>query len=141
MDTAVETVALLMTLATVPIKKVFRASFRHLFRHPQPICNSTAVVHLEEVADTSWLTRWPTLWASFQTMPLNLSSHPGLVSAFQVSPYEAQPCRPCDCDPVGSLSSVCVKDDLHSDLANGKSLVYCVCTCGLFVLGRVTTRI
>uniref|UniRef100_A0A8C2S9K1 Laminin subunit alpha 1 n=1 Tax=Capra hircus TaxID=9925 RepID=A0A8C2S9K1_CAPHI len=30
------------------------------------------------------------------------------------------PCRPCDCDPLGSLSSVCVKDDLHSDLHRGQ---------------------
>ncbi|ERE84378.1 laminin subunit alpha-1 [Cricetulus griseus] len=44
-----------------------------------------------------------------------------------VSPYEDQPCRPCDCDPVGSLSAVCIKDDLHSDLANGKRPGQCPC--------------
>lgn len=38
----------------------------------------------------------------------------------QVSPYENEPCHPCDCDPVGSLSSVCIKDDLHSEIHNGK---------------------
>ncbi|XP_041500327.1 laminin subunit alpha-1-like [Microtus oregoni] len=45
----------------------------------------------------------------------------------KVSPYEDQPCRPCDCDPVGSLSAVCIKDDLHSDLANGKWPGQCPC--------------
>ncbi|XP_055466158.1 laminin subunit alpha-1 [Psammomys obesus] len=45
----------------------------------------------------------------------------------KVSPYEDQPCRPCDCDPVGSLSSVCIKDDLHADLGNGKWPGQCPC--------------
>ncbi|XDC67068.1 hypothetical protein R6Z07M_018250 [Ovis aries] len=44
-----------------------------------------------------------------------------------VSPYEDNPCRPCDCDPLGSLSSVCVKDDLHSDLHRGKWPGQCPC--------------
>ncbi|DAA15893.1 TPA: laminin, alpha 1-like [Bos taurus] len=46
-----------------------------------------------------------------------------------VSPYEDHPCRPCDCDPVGSLNSVCIKDDLHSDLHRG--------TCFISVLENV----
>nr|XP_020733720.1 laminin subunit alpha-1 [Odocoileus virginianus texanus] len=44
-----------------------------------------------------------------------------------VSPYEDNPCRPCDCDPLGSLSSVCIKDDLHSDLHRGKWPGQCPC--------------
>ncbi|XP_052049480.1 laminin subunit alpha-1 [Apodemus sylvaticus] len=48
----------------------------------------------------------------------------------KVSPYEDQPCRPCDCDPVGSLSSICIKDDLHADLANGKWPGQCPCRKG-----------
>uniref|UniRef100_A0A4W2BS50 Basement membrane-specific heparan sulfate proteoglycan core protein n=1 Tax=Bos indicus x Bos taurus TaxID=30522 RepID=A0A4W2BS50_BOBOX len=44
-----------------------------------------------------------------------------------VSPYEDHPCRPCDCDPVGSLNSVCIKDDLHSDLHRGKWPGQCPC--------------
>ncbi|XP_062932695.1 laminin subunit alpha-1 [Cynocephalus volans] len=45
----------------------------------------------------------------------------------QVSPYEDEPCRPCDCDPVGSLSSACIKDDIHSDSRNGKWPGQCPC--------------
>ncbi|XP_029420162.1 laminin subunit alpha-1 isoform X2 [Nannospalax galili] len=45
----------------------------------------------------------------------------------KVSPYEDEPCRPCDCDPVGSLNSVCIKDDLHSDLHSGKWPGQCPC--------------
>lgn len=76
-------------------------------------------------------------------MPLFLVRSSRTPSAFQVSPYDDQPCRPCDCDPVGSLSSVCIKDDLHSDLAHGKNLSVFMCavdpgcTCGLSVLGRI----
>ncbi|KAM6217502.1 laminin subunit alpha-1 [Rhynchocyon petersi] len=45
----------------------------------------------------------------------------------RVSPYDDHPCHPCDCDPLGSLSSVCVKDDLHSDLQHGKQPGQCAC--------------
>ncbi|XP_021041837.1 laminin subunit alpha-1 isoform X1 [Mus caroli] len=48
----------------------------------------------------------------------------------KVSPYDDHPCRPCDCDPVGSLSSVCIKDDRHADLANGKWPGQCPCRKG-----------
>ncbi|XP_007947206.1 laminin subunit alpha-1 [Orycteropus afer afer] len=51
----------------------------------------------------------------------------GYYRPHKVSPYEDDPCRPCDCDPLGSLSSVCVKDDLHSDLHNGKWPGQCPC--------------
>ncbi|KAK2094643.1 Laminin subunit alpha-1 [Saguinus oedipus] len=45
----------------------------------------------------------------------------------KVSPYEDEPCRACDCDPVGSFSSVCIKDDRHSDLHNGRWPGQCPC--------------
>lgn len=32
----------------------------------------------------------------------------------QVSPYEEAPCYPCECDPFGSVSPVCVVDDKHA---------------------------
>ncbi|XP_006164208.1 laminin subunit alpha-1 [Tupaia chinensis] len=51
----------------------------------------------------------------------------GYYRPHKVSPYEDKPCRPCNCDPVGSLSSVCIKDDLHSDLHNGKWPGQCPC--------------
>ncbi|XP_006891492.1 PREDICTED: laminin subunit alpha-1 [Elephantulus edwardii] len=44
-----------------------------------------------------------------------------------VSPYEDNPCLPCECDPYGSLSSVCIKDDLLSDIHNGKRPGQCPC--------------
>uniref|UniRef100_A0A8C5LLU5 Laminin subunit alpha-1 n=1 Tax=Jaculus jaculus TaxID=51337 RepID=A0A8C5LLU5_JACJA len=45
----------------------------------------------------------------------------------KVSPYDDKPCRPCACDLVGSLSSVCIKDDLHADIQNGKWPGQCPC--------------
>ncbi|XP_032149235.1 laminin subunit alpha-1 [Sapajus apella] len=51
----------------------------------------------------------------------------GYYRPHKVSPYEDEPCRACDCDPVGSLSSVCIKDDRHSDLHNGKWPGQCPC--------------
>ncbi|XP_012581228.1 PREDICTED: laminin subunit alpha-1 [Condylura cristata] len=51
----------------------------------------------------------------------------GYYRPHKVSPYENNPCHPCDCDPWGSLSSVCIKDDLHSDLHKGKWPGQCPC--------------
>ncbi|XP_026264666.2 laminin subunit alpha-1 [Urocitellus parryii] len=51
----------------------------------------------------------------------------GYYRPHKVSPYEDEPCRPCVCDPVGSLSAICVKDDLHSDLNKGKWPGQCPC--------------
>ncbi|XP_004635889.1 laminin subunit alpha-1 [Octodon degus] len=51
----------------------------------------------------------------------------GYYRPHRVSPYDDHPCRPCDCDPVGSLSSVCVKDDLQSNLHNGLWPGQCPC--------------
>ncbi|RMC15554.1 hypothetical protein DUI87_07750 [Hirundo rustica rustica] len=45
----------------------------------------------------------------------------------KVSPYEDHPCYPCDCDPFGSLSSVCVKDEHHSDSQHGTWPGQCQC--------------
>uniref|UniRef100_A0A8C3LGM6 Basement membrane-specific heparan sulfate proteoglycan core protein n=1 Tax=Chrysolophus pictus TaxID=9089 RepID=A0A8C3LGM6_CHRPC len=38
----------------------------------------------------------------------------------KVSPYDDHPCYPCGCDPFGSLSSVCVKDEHQSDSQHGQ---------------------
>ncbi|KAM5222010.1 laminin subunit alpha-1 [Ctenodactylus gundi] len=54
----------------------------------------------------------------------------GYYRPHKVSPYEDAPCRPCDCDPVGSLSSICVKDDLQADLHDGKWPGQCPCKDG-----------
>ncbi|XP_058412658.1 laminin subunit alpha-1 isoform X1 [Diceros bicornis minor] len=51
----------------------------------------------------------------------------GYYRPHKVSPYEDDPCHPCDCDPLGSLSSICIKDDLHSDLHKGKWPGQCPC--------------
>ncbi|XP_036274949.1 laminin subunit alpha-1 [Pipistrellus kuhlii] len=51
----------------------------------------------------------------------------GYYRPHKVSPYEENPCQPCDCDPVGSLSSVCIKDDLQSDLQKGTWPGQCPC--------------
>uniref|UniRef100_A0A8C9AUH6 Laminin subunit alpha-2 n=1 Tax=Prolemur simus TaxID=1328070 RepID=A0A8C9AUH6_PROSS len=51
----------------------------------------------------------------------------GYYRPHKVSPYGDEPCRPCDCDPVGSLSSVCIKDDVLADLHNGKWPGQCPC--------------
>uniref|UniRef100_A0A8C3CQ85 Laminin subunit alpha-1 n=1 Tax=Cairina moschata TaxID=8855 RepID=A0A8C3CQ85_CAIMO len=39
----------------------------------------------------------------------------GYFRPHKVSPYDDHPCYPCGCDPFGSLSSDCVKDEHHSD--------------------------
>ncbi|XP_045637894.1 laminin subunit alpha-1 isoform X1 [Ursus americanus] len=51
----------------------------------------------------------------------------GYYRPYKVSPYEDNPCRPCDCDPFGSLSSVCIKDELQSGLHKGKRPGQCPC--------------
>ncbi|XP_036172310.1 laminin subunit alpha-2 isoform X4 [Myotis myotis] len=38
----------------------------------------------------------------------------GFFRAKGVSPNNPRPCQPCHCDPVGSLSEVCVKDEKHA---------------------------
>ncbi|MBZ3888985.1 Laminin subunit alpha-1 [Sciurus carolinensis] len=51
----------------------------------------------------------------------------GYYRPHKISPYEDEPCHPCDCDLVGSLSAICVKDDLHSDINKGKWPGQCPC--------------
>nr|XP_035961897.1 laminin subunit alpha-1 isoform X1 [Halichoerus grypus] len=51
----------------------------------------------------------------------------GYYRPYKVSPYEDNPCRACDCDPFGSLSSVCIKDELQSGLHKGKRPGQCPC--------------
>uniref|UniRef100_A0A8C5X3Z9 Laminin subunit alpha 1 n=1 Tax=Malurus cyaneus samueli TaxID=2593467 RepID=A0A8C5X3Z9_9PASS len=51
----------------------------------------------------------------------------GYFRPLKVSPYEEHPCYPCDCDPFGSLSSVCVKDEHHSDSQRGTWPGQCQC--------------
>uniref|UniRef100_A0A4X2M7H8 Laminin subunit alpha-1 n=1 Tax=Vombatus ursinus TaxID=29139 RepID=A0A4X2M7H8_VOMUR len=51
----------------------------------------------------------------------------GYYRPHKVSPYENSPCLPCNCDPLGSLSSVCVKDDRQSDWLNGNWPGQCQC--------------
>uniref|UniRef100_A0A8C3QB86 Laminin subunit alpha-1 n=1 Tax=Geospiza parvula TaxID=87175 RepID=A0A8C3QB86_GEOPR len=51
----------------------------------------------------------------------------GYFRPHKVSPYEDHPCYPCGCDPFGSLSSVCVKDEHHSDSQRGTWPGQCQC--------------
>ncbi|XP_058133366.1 laminin subunit alpha-1 isoform X2 [Dasypus novemcinctus] len=51
----------------------------------------------------------------------------GYYRPHKVSPFEDEPCRPCDCHPLGSLSNDCVKDDLHPALHHGKWPGQCPC--------------
>ncbi|XP_038249040.1 laminin subunit alpha-1 [Dermochelys coriacea] len=51
----------------------------------------------------------------------------GYYRPYKVSPYEDNPCHPCDCDPFGSLSSDCIKDDDHSNLQHGTQPGQCQC--------------
>uniref|UniRef100_A0A8V0X4B6 Laminin subunit alpha-1 n=2 Tax=Gallus gallus TaxID=9031 RepID=A0A8V0X4B6_CHICK len=48
----------------------------------------------------------------------------------KVSPYDDHPCYPCGCDPFGSLSSVCVKDERQSDSQHGTWPGQCQCRDG-----------
>uniref|UniRef100_A0A8C0ES47 Laminin subunit alpha-1 n=1 Tax=Bubo bubo TaxID=30461 RepID=A0A8C0ES47_BUBBB len=51
----------------------------------------------------------------------------GYFRPHKVSPYEDHPCYPCGCDPFGSLSSDCVKDERHSDSQRGTWPGQCQC--------------
>ncbi|XP_069476798.1 laminin subunit alpha-1 isoform X2 [Ambystoma mexicanum] len=51
----------------------------------------------------------------------------GYFRPYQMSPYEADPCRPCECDAFGSLSPICVKDDKHAELEKGILPGQCQC--------------
>ncbi|CAI4225847.1 unnamed protein product [Auanema sp. JU1783] len=45
-----------------------------------------------------------------------------------LSHYREDACRPCDCDPIGSVSDVCIKDDQSA--INGQQPGDCVCKPG-----------
>ncbi|XP_074843522.1 laminin subunit alpha-1 isoform X4 [Carettochelys insculpta] len=51
----------------------------------------------------------------------------GYYRPYKVSPYEDNPCHPCDCDPFGSLSSDCIKDNDHFDHQRGTQPGQCQC--------------
>uniref|UniRef100_A0A8B9TFS9 Laminin subunit alpha-1 n=1 Tax=Anas platyrhynchos TaxID=8839 RepID=A0A8B9TFS9_ANAPL len=51
----------------------------------------------------------------------------GYFRPHKVSPYDDHPCYPCGCDPFGSLSSDCVKDEHHSDSRRGMWPGQCQC--------------
>ncbi|KAI6075043.1 Laminin subunit alpha-1 [Aix galericulata] len=51
----------------------------------------------------------------------------GYFRPHKVSPYDDHPCYPCGCDPFGSLSSDCVKDEHHSDSQRGMWPGQCQC--------------
>uniref|UniRef100_A0A8C3PRK5 Basement membrane-specific heparan sulfate proteoglycan core protein n=1 Tax=Calidris pygmaea TaxID=425635 RepID=A0A8C3PRK5_9CHAR len=51
----------------------------------------------------------------------------GYFRPHKVSPYEDHPCYPCACDPFGSLSSNCIKDEHHSDSQHGTWPGQCQC--------------
>ncbi|XP_061425546.1 LOW QUALITY PROTEIN: laminin subunit alpha-2 [Lethenteron reissneri] len=48
----------------------------------------------------------------------------------KVRPTDPNPCRPCNCNPVGSVSKVCVKDDKESSSAGGLAPGSCRCKPG-----------
>ncbi|KAG2458346.1 LAMA1 protein, partial [Polypterus senegalus] len=47
--------------------------------------------------------------------------------ATKVSPYEMNPCAPCNCDPYGAEQSVCIRDDAEADLHIGLLPGQCQC--------------
>ncbi|KAM4688464.1 laminin subunit alpha-1 [Discoglossus pictus] len=51
----------------------------------------------------------------------------GYYRPHKVSPYADAPCQPCECDPFGSHSAVCVVDDKHANLPQGILPGQCQC--------------
>ncbi|XP_039610736.1 laminin subunit alpha-1 [Polypterus senegalus] len=51
----------------------------------------------------------------------------GFYRAHKVSPYEMNPCAPCNCDPYGAEQSVCIRDDAEADLHIGLLPGQCQC--------------
>ncbi|KAJ6662205.1 hypothetical protein lerEdw1_012672 [Lerista edwardsae] len=51
----------------------------------------------------------------------------GYYRPHKVSPYDSNPCFPCECDLFGSLDFNCVKDDDHADLQHGIGPGHCWC--------------
>ncbi|KAH0617809.1 hypothetical protein JD844_016413 [Phrynosoma platyrhinos] len=48
----------------------------------------------------------------------------------KVSPYDNNPCLPCECDLFGSFGSDCIKDDDHADPQHGVQAGQCHCKDG-----------
>ncbi|XP_060099959.1 laminin subunit alpha-1 [Heteronotia binoei] len=51
----------------------------------------------------------------------------GYYRPHKVSPYDNNPCSPCECDLFGSLGFDCVKDDDHAELQHGAHPGQCQC--------------
>ncbi|XP_077208858.1 laminin subunit alpha-1 isoform X1 [Paroedura picta] len=51
----------------------------------------------------------------------------GYYRPHKVSPYDNNPCTPCDCDLFGSLGFDCVKDDNHIEVQHGVHPGQCPC--------------
>ncbi|NWU95491.1 LAMA1 protein, partial [Upupa epops] len=51
----------------------------------------------------------------------------GYFRPYKVSPYSDQPCYPCGCDPLGSVSPHCVRDQHHTDAQRGTRPGQCQC--------------
>ncbi|XP_053105976.1 laminin subunit alpha-1 isoform X2 [Hemicordylus capensis] len=51
----------------------------------------------------------------------------GYYRPHKVSPYDNNPCHPCECDSVGSFGTDCVKDDDHADRQHGVQPGQCRC--------------
>nr|XP_033789904.1 laminin subunit alpha-1 [Geotrypetes seraphini] len=51
----------------------------------------------------------------------------GYYRPHKISPYEDNPCLPCDCDPFGSLSLICVRDDKQANQKLGVLPGQCQC--------------
>uniref|UniRef100_A0ABM5GDG7 Laminin subunit alpha-1 isoform X1 n=1 Tax=Pogona vitticeps TaxID=103695 RepID=A0ABM5GDG7_9SAUR len=51
----------------------------------------------------------------------------GYYRPHKVSPYDNNPCLPCECDLFGSFGLECVKDDSHADLQQGVQPGQCHC--------------
>ncbi|KAG8133482.1 hypothetical protein E2320_011294 [Naja naja] len=59
----------------------------------------------------------------------------------KVSPYDNNPCRPCECDLLGSFGFDCVKDNNHADPQKGIQPGQCHCKEGRKVLENVKENV
>ncbi|XP_078073116.1 laminin subunit alpha-1 [Mustelus asterias] len=62
----------------------------------------------------------------------------GFYRPHKVSPFDRDPCLPCDCDQAGSINTTCVKDDNHTVKESGLSPGQCHCRDGY--AGRTCNR-
>ncbi|XP_060679811.1 laminin subunit alpha-1 [Hemiscyllium ocellatum] len=54
----------------------------------------------------------------------------GFYRPHKVSPFDHDPCLPCDCNPAGSINATCVKDDNHALIERGLFPGQCHCQDG-----------